>query len=376
MWVNEQRETATENLGKFARFRKWLNSPVGKKVVIGSIFGIALVAAGWVAYDRYFKKILTEKPAPTSSTALQTKVASKLDGTLVYPEYANRHPLGIVIENHPDARPQTGLENASVIYETATEGGITRFLAMFSPYDSDVLGPVRSARTYFVSWISDYDAFFGHVGGNLDALEKIKQEGILDLDQFALGQKAYWRQPESGKAVEHTMYASTVKLYSEAENKGWPKEGSYTGWKFKDEVPLEQRPQSAEVTINFSSPTYKVNWQYDPNKNIYLRNMAGAPHKDKVTDNQLFTKNIVVQQVEKWNSPTTINEAGYAMKTVGSGNAYVFFDGKKIDATWKKETEESRTFFYDLQGNEIQFNAGPTWIEIMPPENWNQVTTS
>ena len=184
-------------------------------ILISVIFGLALGAAGYVGYKQFF---MTEDESAT--TPLGTKkspqaltTANPLDGTQVEPSLANRHPLAIVIENPPQARPQIGLDKASIIYEAITEGGITRFLAIFGPRDTSKIGPVRSMRTFFIDWSWEYKAFLGHVGGNIDALDRIPVEGALDLDQFALGEKAYWREIESGKAIEHTMYSNTDKLY-------------------------------------------------------------------------------------------------------------------------------------------------------------------
>lgn len=345
--------------------------PKNKKVMIILliILGVLiLVFVGYVVYNRYFAKTQT---ATTNNVKKSDKIANSLDGTLVSPDLANRHTLGIIVENHPDARPQVGLDKASIVYEAISEGGITRFLALYGPNNADKVGPVRSARTYFVDWVSEYNAFFGHCGGNLDALDMIKADNILDLDQFAVGDAAYWREPRAGIASEHTLFTNTDKLYAVAKSKNWPQVADFQAYKFlKTQTP---GTSADKVTIDFSSPSYLVNWTYDTTTGNYLRTMAGIAHKDAVTGEQLTAKTIIIQSVERQETTTAINENGWAMTTEGSGKAIIISNGIKTDATWKKDARTSRTIFYDAQGKEIQYLPGKFWIEITPPDIFDKV---
>jgi len=337
-----------------------------RTIILTALLALIFGLAGFVIFERYFAKDASNLFGPKKTES--KKVANDLDGTKVDPDKATRHPLAIMIENQTQARPQVGLNQASIIYEAITEGGITRFMAVYGPYDAEKIGPVRSARTYFIDWLSEFNAFYGHCGGNFDALEKIKKENILDLDQFALGQKAYWREPEAGKAIEHTMYTSTEKLYQAAKEKNWPTKGDFRALEFKEPLEKALRPAGQIITIPFSSVSYEVSWEYDSDSNSYLRTMAGVPHKDKASGEQLSAFNLIIQQMERWESPTEINEPGWAMKTIGSDKVKVFVQGKEIQGTWKKTDRTSRTIFYDDQGKEISFIPGQFWIEIVPPE--------
>ncbi|MBM2821184.1 MAG: hypothetical protein HW405_944, partial [Candidatus Berkelbacteria bacterium] len=144
------------------------------------IFGFVAGAAAFVAYKQYIVKepldltIFPKKTTPAETTT------NLLEGTQTDKTLAGRHPLAIIIENHPAARPQIGLDKASIIYEAITEGGITRFMAIYGPRDADKIGPVRSLRTFFLDWSHEYQAFLAHVGGNIDALDRVPQEGTLD----------------------------------------------------------------------------------------------------------------------------------------------------------------------------------------------------
>lgn len=341
-------------------------------IVLIGILALVLGFTGFIIYKRYFSKEKTVNLLNRKKT--ENLVTNDLDGTKVAAEKAKRHPLAIMVENHPESRPQTGLDKASIVYEAITEGGITRFMAIYGPQDSEKVGPVRSARTYYIDWLSEFNAFYAHVGGNLDALDKIKADNILDLDQFALGEKAYWREPEAGKAIEHTMYTSINKLYDYAFNdKKWPKESSFKSLVFKAPMEEKLRPAGQNIEIPFSSASYAVNWEYDTQTNKYLRSMGGNPHKDKETGEQLAATNIVIQQMERREATTAINENGWAMDTIGTDKAIIFSQGKQITGTWKKLDRTSRTLFYDDKGKEISFTPGQFWVEIVPPDVFSDI---
>ncbi|TSC95795.1 MAG: Uncharacterized protein CEN88_431, partial [Candidatus Berkelbacteria bacterium Licking1014_2] len=265
-----------------------------------------------------------------------------------------------------------GLAQAQIIYEVIAEGGITRFMAIFSGKDADKIGPVRSARTFFLDWTLEYDAPLVHVGGNIDALDLIRQIGVKDLDQFRYGTQAYWREPQAGKASEHTMFASTKKLYALVKENGW-ETADFVKLELKEDAPVVPGangtvPASQKITVPFSSATYEVGWTYDSATNTYSRSLAGSPHKDAVSNEQLKAKNIIIQTVKRQPTLTRINETGWTMDTVGNGKAIIIQDGQKIEGTWKKEAQKARTRFYDGNNIEVKLNKGVTWYEIIPPE--------
>ena len=352
--------------------------PKTKKVLIitiALIFGFALGAAGYVAWKLYFKgESIVDLSIISRKSPSPAKTANPLDGRQSDLAIANRHPLAIVIENYPEARPQIGLDKASIIYEAITEGGITRYLTIYGPENAEKLGPVRSLRTFFLDWAWEYNAFLAHVGGNIDALDRVGPEGALDLDQFGLGEKAYWREPERGKAIEHTMFTSTVKLYKAAQEKGYPMEADFTSFKFLNPKSFTINPQTTQkITIDFSSASYKISYEYDAINNNYVRSMAGSLHRDRETGNQLAPTNIIIQEVNRANTPTRINEESWTFDTIGQGRAIVLYGGQKIDATWKKTSLKDRTKFYNSAGKEIEFLPGQFWYEITPPDVFDKV---
>ena len=357
-----------------------LKELLGRKInwkLTGIIAGIVIVIGGLATFGYY--KLRHENKAvvaTTGSTVTTGAVATTsnlvpdlLTGVFVDPTSANKHPLAVMVENHVDARPQSGLDKADVIYEALAEGGITRFMALFESNEATKVGPVRSIRTYYVDWAHGYNAYLAHVGGNIDALDKISAEHSLNLDEFAYS-SPYWRVPVDGLAIEHTMYADTTKLRDQATKNGYTQANNFSVYKFKDELAADKAtyPASQKVSVNFgTNPDYNVYFNYDPTTNSYKRFQGGVAHIDAVTKAQLNPKNIVVMTVTSVSDITRINEPGLTMTTVGTGKAKIFLDGKEIDGTWKKTSASEREIFYDPTGAEITFNRGQFWICVIPP---------
>lgn len=304
--------------------------------------------------------------------------------------WETRRPLGIMIENHKEARPQSGLSSADIIYEVVAEGGISRFLAIFYCKDAKYVGPVRSARIYFINLLSEYgeNPLYAHVGGAntsgpADALGKIKElewDVYNDLNQFAVPFPYYWRDYDRlpDRATEHTMYSSTSKLWEFAKTKrlltnidenniSWDK--NFTKWKFKEDE--SSKGTVAKINFDFwdSMKDYTVEWQYNKTNNTYIRFNGGEPHLDKNTGKQLETKNLLVLHVVE--SPANDGyEGGHLLyKVIGSGDGVLFQDGKAKEISWTKKNITSRMLFTDENGKEINFNRGQIFIEIIPDEN-------
>lgn len=294
-----------------------------------------------------------------------------------------------MIENHLDARPQSGINAADVTYEAVAEGGITRTLNVFYCQDAGIVGPVRSARTYFLDYISEYgqNPLYAHVGGAntpgpANALGQIGDYGwnqYNDLNQFSIGFPTY-RRDESRLghevATEHTMYSSTSKLWAvgaqrgltnkDKEGKSW--DDTFVKYTFKDDASVGQRPESESIHLDFwNDSNYAVDWIYQKATNNYVRKNGGVAHMDRNTNQQLAAKNVVVLFMTESHANDGYEDNAHMLYgTKGSGKALVFMDGKEIKATWKKKDREARTIITDSKGEEIQFNRGKIWFEIQP----------
>jgi hypothetical protein len=304
--------------------------------------------------------------------------------------WKSHRPLGVMIENHEDARPQSGLSFADVVYEAVAEGGITRFLAVFYCQDAGIVGPVRSARTYFVDFISEYGdhPLYTHVGGAntpgpanaLGQIDDYGWSGYNDMNQFSIGFPTFKRdESRLGRevATEHTMYSTTSKLWDVAKSRGLTTVGKdgvawddgFEPYTFKDDAPSSDRGDIKKIHLEFWTgySAYFVDWNYDAETNSYLRNNGGKEHDDRNTGKQFSAKNIVVMKmVESPANDGYDNNAHRLYKNKGTGDAYVFQDGKEIKGKWKKSSRLDRTVITGSDGKEIEFDRGVIWFEILP----------
>ncbi len=310
--------------------------------------------------------------------------------------WEKRRPLAIMLSNASEGRPVAGLSLADIVYEAVAEGGITRYMPIF--YCGASLGnieaaPIRSARVYFIDWMSEYDALYNHVGGanrigdnvnktdaKVDAIGLIRQYGIKDLDQFGIGYPDCYRNPERlghEVATEHTMVCKTDNLFTIGAKRGWTnvdEDGiswnkNFIPFKFKDEAKEAERGQTTSITFGFwdGYNDYDVKWDFDKPNNIYLRSNGGKEQFDTETDERIKAKNVIVQ-FAKETGPIDENHHMY-YDSIGEGTAIIFQDGKAIKASWKKKNRLARTLFYDENAKEIKFNRGQIWIEIVPLGN-------
>jgi hypothetical protein len=307
--------------------------------------------------------------------------------------WAKRRPLAVMIENHEEARPQSGLSSADVVYESVVEGGITRFMAVFYcgiAVQSVNVAPVRSAREFFLPWVLEYDALYTHVGGagncndptvddRAKALCQIEQFKIKDMDQFGISFPTCYRnydRLDHTVATEHTMVCVTDKLIALAGQRGWTNvdakgvswDKSFVPWKFKDDA--KESDRGAGGSISFVAwkgyeAQYGVRWDYDKVANVYKRFNGGVAHTDLETKEQLTAKAVVIMFVKETGP---VDQHAHLLYTnVGSGDGVFFEDGKSTKIVWKKPTRNDRTQFFDAATNkEMVFTRGQMWIEMLP----------
>lgn len=287
-------------------------------------------------------------------------VRCKLCGEMVNQKIANQYPAGVMIDNHVEARPAVGLNDACIVYETLVEGGITRLMAVYADGGVKKVGPVRSARPYYLDWVSEYNGLYAHAGGSPRALELIYVYGILDMNHSG---DAFWRDLRENYFAPHNLFVDLDKLRTNAEKKYQLEDQIRQRFRFKKETPTKADFVNS-IAIDYSNYlACSVRFDYDPNNNSYLRYLGGQADLDGLSKQQVEVKNLVVQI-----SPTWYKGDGLAridMQTQGNGDAYVFRDGKVIKATWKKSDRESKTIYYDSSEKEIKMNWGLTWIAMV-----------
>lgn len=397
-------------------------------MVIFSYLGLYLISAGIAL--AVFSYLKTEPSAINISGSDLSSARSKINLNLPKTEacpingekftkiekniWETRRPLAAMIENDINARPQSGLSRADVVYEAVAEGGITRFMGVFycAAAASEVkLAPIRSARVYFVNMAAEYNnPVFLHQGGANNFCNScpggVKPRGQVapEVDAYALLDKLGWRNGQHGNdmdggfniglpivvrdqyrlsqepaAWEHSVVASLDEAYREAEKRGFghSREGvnwdsDYVSWTFQDGTPLSS-PKATNINFNFwdGMPDFTVSWKYDSSSNSYKRENGGKPHTDwEFNKPQLTAKNVVVMFTLEKGSIDKEKHMFY--QTIGDGKALLFQNGNAIEGSWKKSSVTGRTKFFDKNGKEFAFVSGPIWIEILP--NGNKVS--
>lgn len=354
------------------RMPAWIHKPKNKKQWAILIVAAAILLAGGVGTFAMLRKkpapppppIAKEEPAPQEPPKPVTE-PSRLTGVEVAPELNKRPVTGVIIENSPDARPQSGLINAGVIFEAIAEGGITRFLALYQESQPDYIGPVRSARPYYLDWLAPFDAGLAHVGGSPEALAQLRDGSLRDLDQFH-NAGAYHRV--ANRYAPHNVYTSMAALDSLNQKKGFTS-SNFTGFprkeppKAADPPPVATTPPTAKaVDLTISSYLYNVHYDYDAVTNTYKRSVGGRPHLDERTAAQLSPHVVVVLIMGKGIASDGLHTT-YA--THGTGQLFVFQDGIVHQGNWQKTDRKSQFVFTDSAGTTLKLNPGQTWLTVV-----------
>jgi hypothetical protein len=395
-----------------------------KFVIIASFAGLFLISLGLSLLVFYLAA-----PKATSNLISEVNKKTKLNLNLPKTEecpingekytkvesdvWGGRRPVAVMVENHADARPESGLSRADVVYEAVAEGGITRFLAVFycgAAAEDVQVAPVRSVRIYFVNLAAGYgtDPIFLHQGGAnnfcSDCPGGVKPKGEIDptVDAYAALDKLGWRNGIHGNdmdggfnigfpivvrdqyrlsstpaAWEHSVVADLDEVYKEAARRGFdykdasgvPWTKGFVKWLFQDGK-AASNPGASDIKFSFwaGKPDYDVEWKYDASTNSYKRFNGGKEHVDWEFDKpQLTAKNVVIMFAQE-KGPVD-KELHVFYQVIGTGKALVFQNGEAISGTWKKDSQLDREIFYDTNGKEIQMVRGETWIEVLPAGN-------
>ena len=279
-------------------------------------------------------------------------------------------PVVVMIDNHVDARPQSGKNSADIVVETVAESGITRLMAVFWSKAPEKVGPIRSMRQYFLEWASEYDPLIIHDGCASSDDPRINACGNLySYDMKDLSTIGAWRWNDGRRVSPHNEYSSVSYAWeyaTKASLNGFPT--SLESWKFKTDSDVSSRGEKTQVKLTFSvsinnGGAYDVIWTYDKASNTYLRQVGGQADVDQETNSQVYAKTIIAQEISVVQSGD--EKAHLIVTTIGSGKATYLMDGKITSGTWKKDSRTDRTTYYDSQGNEMVFNRGRIWVEAL-----------
>lgn len=376
-----------------------------KTIIILSVCFILAVAIS-VTFFILFRKSKAEPvaediPAP----APEKKYYSRLSGEEIKPGEDDTPIYCIQVPNGLDgARPQVGLHQAKVVFEAIAEAGITRFAAVFQNPTGSAIGPIRSLRSYYLDWDTPLDCTIVHAGGSDDAIAALRSGGYLEIDESEYTWRNYsdFIAPNNLFTSPSLLAAhSTAVNYTTAKYTAWPRltpEESLTAAQAvnpttEDTTDANTEPDTnTESTSDTTKPTpvstIRINYggyadfnpvyQYNPDTNTYLRSYAsGTPHNayacpDGLSDpvfsrdctlSQLAPSAVAVIKVSEW-----LDTDGYhhVIKTIGSGEAYIFQNHTVIPATWKKLNQSDQISFTTQDGTEVKLAPGQLWITAIP----------
>lgn len=303
------------------------------------------------------------------SDELIDETRSKLSGIKLDTDMENLRPIIVMMDNHYGARPQAGLSEAEIVYEILAEGLITRYEAVIYSKFPEKIGPVRSARPYYIDKALEYDGLYVHVGGSEQAKSDIKNLNMAEIDGLSSGKNVFWRL--SHKRIPHNMYTSTEAIRREQKRKGYRSQYDFEGNKIymKDHEIIGDKVSTIIFRYKHPSSSDKVGYysefRYDGDSKYYKRYVNGKAHLDESSGIHLSAKNIIVQKAKH---RVIDSEGRREISLVGEGTGIYISNGNSIPVTWKKVDRRARTIYYDMDGSEVIFNPGVTWVQVVPTD--------
>jgi hypothetical protein len=276
--------------------------------------------------------------------------------------------MAVMIDDHWDARPQSGFTNASIVWHAPAEGGIPRYMALYQEQLAPEIGPVRSARYYYVAWAAEWNALYVHVGGSPQALGFLRstagKRAVYDADEYRWGGRAglLWRSRE--RFAPHNVYTDSRHLRQLARRVG-AKDGTIKPvWRFAPDATLMDRPKGGVIVVPYRYN--RVVYRYDRGSNRYLRSVTDeAKQVDAKTRKRVGPKNVVILMMRfgplNDGSPKQRLEADF----IGSGVAYIATNGKTIKGKWRKESLRGPTLLFGPDGKPVTLTAGQTFVQVV-----------
>lgn len=295
---------------------------------------------------------------------------SDLDGVPAAASRAHRLPLAIMVDDQAAARPQSGISSASIVYQAPADGAQDRYMMVFQEGIASDIGPVRSARPYFVYWAAEYHALYGHYGGDHRVMyATIPEMGktIHNMDALKYGGGCPYHRIKT-RSAPHNAYTNTGMLIWCAAQRKYP--AAYENLPnrpFRGDTAAALLPAAQSITITYRTNT--IGYKFDPSKDSYLRSVDGKTEIDPANNSQVYARSVIIMY-----QPLSYDLSGEGpphltrpnVHNVGSGKVLIFQEGKQIKGTWKKKTVTSLTRFYDSSGKEISLVRGEIFIQSIP----------
>ena len=303
-------------------------------------------------------------PEPTPLTVL-----APLTGLPISPEAALQRPIAVMVDDDSHARPQFGFSKASIVWHAPAEGGVPRYMMIFQDDIPDGVGPVRSARQYYVEWAAEWTAMFVHHGGSPEALATLSAKGrgqwVYNADGFRWLGRYLWRT--DAHASPHNVYTDGEHLRSLARlldaNDG-PIEPI---WSFAPAPSPRTRPAGAVIRVTY--PYETITYRYEAATNRYLRyvDTSKEPQVDGDDGTVVAPTNVVILRM----AFGALND-GHPSKrrleahNIGKGEAWIATNGVTIKGTWKKASATAPTLLFGSDGKPISLTPGQTFVQVLP----------
>jgi len=378
-----------------------------KSKIIIAIIAIVLIAGGAFLFFQNKnqpakKQIDLSAKKPVQTGPMNTGNVSPISGLAC--ENWNKRPVAVMQPSDLFARPAAGFSEADMVIEMpAYTSSVTRLMGVYLCELPKEIGAIRSARHDYIALAKGLDSVFIHWGGSHFALDLLKNNIIDDIDCLVYSGKYCdrwdWKNDPKMR-MEDSGHVKKEKVLQALTDLSFRTETNFAGYPHKEEAPKEERPSGGHLRVAFANP-YDVEYDYDKETNTWLRIWDEAPDTDRNSKQRVAPKNVVVLMAESeqisastdyvgkglqdpWKNVEEIKKTGvesisdrYNNVQIGdpwydskdSGEAFFYMNGKETKGTWKKDKSklDSKLFFYDESGQEVEFVPGQIWVEILEP---------
>jgi len=313
----------------------------------------------------------TPRPSPTPTTKPEPTpepIVSPLTGLPTSIQQTALRVVAVKIDNAPQARPQSGLSAADIVYEHLTEGPVTRYTAFFHSTDVERVGPIRSARFVDRDLVQQFNALFAHVGGSPPVLDDLRSSEVADMDQFFYDEtRPYFRIPS--RSAPFNMYLDLASLREFGRDRH-PNTGKTPSLLFYTEEP-SLGPLSQLSVPAGSQTIFQTTYICDRQTRRWRRSIGGEIDVDVATGHAIYVENVVLQRITsrttKFDEDSLGNKSLW-IETTGEGPVSLFRDGTRYDGTWRRKSAAAVTEFFNPDGSPLKLRPGRTWVHLIPPQ--------
>ena len=344
-----------------ATMRRWLR---GSPAIAGALLALSS-CSGATAYE--------QRPTPASTTAPTVPTSSTVAPGPVFPltglpasgPTAARPALSVKIDNVDPARPQSGVNDADIVFEELVEGGNSRLFAVYQSHDSALVGPVRSARPVDADLLRALGGgIFGYSGAAAGEIAPVKDHSGAILLSEELNSPGFAR--DHRRDAPYNLYTSTPALYAAAGGHPGPPPPFFRYDPHATGTPVR------EADLPFAKRISSV-WRWNASNQLFERTQNASP--DVLQDGATVTAtDVVIMSVEIRGTGIfdTVHEEDPLVVVIGSGPCWVLRDGRLIEGQWQRPTLDSPTRLVTSAGTPISLQPGRAWVELLPSSSQPQ----